>query len=1144
MKTSTPVKNLLYTDENANALPEVIAEWNMNRYLQPTVDNTPSDDTNGYHPEYFPIESIIEPLRPNKGVCKTRLNQATVGAAYTSNQPWQAGPRFYLPSPDDQYRYWTSPEKSEPRVDNNDNDPKAIENVKPHVIYTYNTGTTEAPVYEGAWINKITIKTENTWATMNVFQIQIARDPNPTTEDDWETIANENDMTNDFLITGNISLWCDGANWHATKELAHAVAVPAGNPHRIQEVHGIRLVVTELRGGFLDYADDVGAPIPTQYLTFNRFNHAGYQWITTSGDSSYFDLIEISGRLECDLTPYVISTSDSFEVSDESNLYPVGRMTSNQASITLSNIWTDAEEEDWIGAFSKFNELEIGSNDFKILPWTQFLEPNIKVNLAIKYFDDDWNIIDTIQQFSMYVDDWAGQSDEEVQVTLSDYSKFLDVIKPQPMMVEEATLGGCIARVLDSIGFTSYFIHADNKDITDHVIPVFWTDGEKTVMEVLDELSTAMQASISFDGYGMLHIRAREYIFSPTRTPDLYLSSEKQSLSGGIEALPNIVELNGDTQFEPNKFKISYKSTKWTADNNGSPTMTQVWQPEASTVVLRSNSLTHNMNSTQKLFIIDAKDAAVWPYNGIINIEGELMSFDAKLYVYYTGSTGATKNTAWVTSADDLNAKKELTPTQYQYKNYLNGSFRIVERGLWNSNPASHTIDASGYTYSAVTTSSRKLPAPGFKHLKTESKIQMVSPSWAKDYRYISMATRGAEADIPFEYFGTRISFAKGSGRVHQRGGIQVYGSGWSDGYFFEITPTIRLGTEYKTRGEVILYSRKDGKNIRIDDARAAIVEGVEYEIDVFVNQDSSGNHRLQMWLNGKQMITRTLPPGHNAKVTRTGKFGLFIAGKTDMRSEYLYGVTREGPVPREDITFLNKVDRGYTSDQLDREWVFEWKTRTRRVKKKTTKQKIRYNKFFFDEFGPIVHEVRKFDVKFDPGPCMHSRLYMTNDWGAICLEYSPTAFGASFYLANTSRTNSVVHGEDTLSYAGSSDSINQVLTVYGRSLIIADAQEVEVTNEAQVKARGEHLSELTSDWIQNKEMAEDIANWMKENWSYGNESFNIEIFGNPLIEVGDIVHIEYPTRGISMDAFVNSVNTAFDSGVSTTINVRRRILS
>lgn len=1138
MKDSPDVKEILYTDENVNALPEVIAEWNMNRYLQPKVDNTPSDDTNGYHPEYFPIESIIEPLRPNKGVCKARVGQGTLGSAYTSNQPWQQGPRFYLPSPDDQYRYWTSPEKSASRAGTFDTSPKAIANVKPHVIYTYNTGTTEAPVYEGAWINKIVIKTENTWATMSTFQVQIARDPNPSVDDDWETVGNENDVTNDFLITGNLTLWSDGLNWHATKP---TTAAPAGNPHRIQEVHGIRLVVTSLRGGFLDYAND-GAPIPTQYLSFNRFNNSGYEWITTAGDSSYFDLIEISGRLECDITPYVISTSDQFEVSDTSNLYPVGRMTSNQASITLSNIWTDAVGEDYIGAFSKFNELPIGSDDFKILPWNQFLEPNIKVNLAFKYFDDNWELIDTVQQFSMYVDDWAGQSNEEVQVTLSDYSKFLDVTKPQPMMVEDATLGGCVARVLDSIGFTSYFIHADNKDISDHTIPVFWTDGEKSVMEVLDELAVAMQASISFDGYGMLHVRAREYIYSPTRTPDLYISSESKTLSGGIEALSNIVDLNGDTQFEPNKYKISYKATKWTPDNNGSPTMTQVWQPEESTVVLRSNALTYNMNATQKYFAIDAKSATTWPYSGIVNIEGELMSFDAKLYVYWTGSTGATKNTAWVKNNDELNKYKELTPAQHQYKNYINGSIRVVERGLWNSNPKAHTIDASGYTYSAVTTSSRKLPAPGFKHLKTQSKIQMLSPSWAKDYRYISMAHRGGAADTPFEYYGTRVSFAKGAGRTHQRGGINVYSTGWSDGYFFEITPTIRLGKEYKTRGEVIIYARKGGKNVSIRSARAAIVEGVEYEIDVFVNEDSIGNHRLQMWLNGKQMISVTLPPAHKAHVTKSGKFGLFIAGKTDMRSEYLYGVTREGPVPREDITFLNKVDRGYTSDQLDREWVYEWKTRTRRVKKKTTKQQYRYNRFFFDEFGPIVHEVRKFDVKFDPGPCMHSRLYMTNDWGAICLEYSPTPFGASFYLANTSRKNSVVHGEDTLSYAGSNSSINQVLTVYGRSLIIADAQEVEAVNDAQVKARGEHLSELTSDWIQNKEMAEDIANWMKNNWSYGNESFNIEIFGNPLIEVGDVVHVEFPSRGIVMDAFVNSVNTAFDSGISTTINVRRRI--
>ena len=50
-----------------------------------------------------------------------------------------------------------------------------------------------------------------------------------------------------------------------------------------------------------------------------------------------------------------------------------------------------------------------------------------------------------------------------------------------------------------------------------------------------------------------------------------------------------------------------------------------------------------------------------------------------------------------------------------------------------------------------------------------------------------------------------------------------------------------------------------------------------------------------------------------------------------------------------------------------------------------------------------------------------------------------------------------------------------------------------------------------------------------------------MEIFGNPAIEVGDIITINYPKNDLdgTKKFLVTNVNTSFDEGVSTDITAR-----
>lgn len=1123
MKNYPAVKSLLDNSANVTALPLVMAEWNMNRYVPLTVDNhgKPEEEF-GYDVEMFPVESIVESPRPGKGINKARVNQSITAYNYTSNVDYQEGSQYYTADVDDVYKYWTSPIKTEGSGN------FATPDVNPFVLYG-----------RMVRINKVVIQTENSWASAENFEIQINTSSAEEAEDVWTTIADQADFDiNNWGASGKLEVYWNGTTWTTTRP-SH-LAIASSNPTTL--IRGIRLIVSSLTGGRRKNGE------PTTYAVQN--SSGSYVMAETTGNNSFFDLIEISARLECNLSQYVISVSDSFELSDISSVYPLGKVTQNQASLVLSNLYQDGAGDTQKGAFSvSIPEPDDTFVPTALLPWQPFIEANVKVNVSYQYFDDNFTtLIGDVQQFVMYVDEWSGQSEEEVQVSLTDHMKFFDE-KPPPMLIEGATPGGVVARICDAMGFNNYRLNQATEQVGgEQTIPVFWTDGEKTLQEIFSDIATATQSAIFIDGYGRLNVNTRNFAFKMDTTPDFVLSDEPSAAvdeRGFPEVLPNIVSTAIETQFDPNLFTVNYKKTEWAPENNGNPTMQKVWEPETSTVTLRSNRLTHPMKGAEGAFWIDSKEAAHWTYTGLVNIDGEIIEYDAKQFIYYTGVTGATKNTVWITTADEKSAKDKLSGN-FKSKNYFTGAFRIKERGVWNSEQKDHSIDIAGWKSKArwkKTNGTYDVAhnVGGMKHNSSESKLWLKPGPGVPGANGALYAYHGSSSDSYYKYQGTKFQFIKGSANTVQRGGQVIFHNSSSNGYYIEFTPTTKLSTkDLATRNELTIYSVTSNgiPTTVIGKARAAIVEGVEYELDVFMSVSSGNIHTMQVWLNGKLLWRKNIETGRPAV---GGVVALYARGKSEMKFEYAYAMQRDIVYP-DDFSFMDKVKRAYVGDQWEREWVYSWKTRTRRVKKKSVKEKYRYSQFFFDDFCPYVHEIRKFDVKFDPNPVLHSRIYSTNDWASICLEYRPNPFGASFYMANTARYHAILNGEDKLTYAGSSSSINQVLNVYGRVLVISDAETVEKKNEQQIKARGKIESEIVSDWIQSKDHAEDIATWLEANWSYGNDTLELEVFGNPLIEVGDLVEINDYGKNIFATGWVVSVNNSFDEGLETTLTVRRKV--
>lgn len=1080
VSSGTTVSDYLKTADSVQVVPRLTLTWSLNRYVTPTADNTPSEDTDGFDIETFPITSLFGPNRPTKGINKAIVNQSTAARGYKN----ATDVKFYVGDQDDVYKYWTSPQPT----NGSGTFPlhtDAATVARPRVEY---------PSVQQA--NKIVVKLETTWATPLAYKVNVK----PTVAGAYNTYVTV--ATNPTISQlGVITLYYNGSAWVTTKP-STLVTTP---------VAGIELAVTTMTGG----TDRAGNA--TTYVKVDRTSSLGSTTtITTNGANSNLNVIAIEAQLEVDFTSRLISEDSNLDMAETSDLYPIGQLTTNDGTLTLSND-------------DRLLDLENASS-----PYYHLLQQNVHVNL--EYLFTISGVQHSIQQYKMYTGLWEPQGDGTVQVELQDHTKFFDSDKPRAFVWEGLPTSEIIWRICDSVGFIDYSIVLPDT-VSDHSVPVFWSDGTKTVLELFSELAEATQTAIYIDGTGVLQVRTREAAFDETASANVHLLGHQSGAN-----LANIISITDNEELHANKLTVSYRDTKWKVGTGGDPAVSEVWSP-GDTMVVRSTQLTGNITGTPTAFFIDQKDAAVWPYTSKVQIDGEIIQYDGKEYDYITGTN--THNKVWVKSLDDIKKQDLKTPVALRYKNHLTGAMQITGRGVWNSDQRDHSVDANNWTtWQIVYTggSGGAGPTPrGFKFNRTESTVTIDTPGNMKDTKDLFLAFQGNTAQTGYFMYGTRFKFESGGGST-QRAGIafQITGSN-NNGYYVEVRPSSKInGKDRKSYNEVMVWARTNTGYVKIAGGfPVALREPRWYDLDVYVNRGTQDT--ITVWLNGVEVATGTTTGA--TKQPDSAKLAMYARGKSKITYEYFYAIARNITEPADDFGFYDLKDGGFRGGQWQLEQVWQKSKGGRRPKKKSTKNKAKYNGYLFDEFGPYVHEVREFTVKFDPAPVQYSYLFSTNYWNASPVEYNADNFGANFVIANTSRSNAVLQGDDALTIISGSP-INQVCDVLGRDLIVADDQTVTKQNDAGIRIDGEIEIELTSDWLQTVEMANDICTWMGQHWSLGVDQINLTVFGNPCYELGDIVDIDWPIEHMTTGThvyFVVGVETSWDNGITTSLTLRRR---
>lgn len=843
-----------------------------------------------------------------------------------------------------------------------------------------------------------------------------------------------------------------------------------------------------------------------------------------SKTNSWLNLIEMGLRLENDLTPFLKSYSVGLEVADVDNIAPIGVASSNTGSVILDN--TD-------GRFN--NTAPSGTDPY---PWYRgLIDLNAQVRIDLGFNTNglwDGTTSEYIRQATMFTDDWTG-NDTESTLDLKDGSKFLQELKPLPALIHNTTAGAIIWRLLDSVGWDNWeFSRAAFENA--NKIPFFWTDGTKTMWEIIQDVCRDTQTACYFDANGTLQIKTSQNAYNTAATPvwtfDYALNGTKQ---------PDIMDLNVTGQYEANSVTIHYRPTALANDYRGLPIQEVVWKPD-SDVVLRSSALVSDMDASQMYFYIPGKDAAYWPYDGMVNIRGELIKYKGKQYRYVD------KNGNWQTkvcySTDDkLHVDYDLSSSAKSYQNHFTGKMIVTKRGWdWTTGAAHDTTIQSWLNANpsfGPIGGTQTVWKGGLRHIRSDSLLRLNGrASWDENTFYCAPRTTPWNA-APTN-FGTRFRFPRNPKGSKFRCGIFFSSnSALNSMYAVDIISTTQLSNG-SARNEIAIIKRDSGTVTRLGanngkGAAAAIVPGIWYDLDVTVS-----NGTISVFLNGRLVLNAT-----DSSLVSTSRLGLYIRGNTIADFEYFYYATNAGwPDPDDDnSSFLDIIRGGYYSKQHYQDGYYRTRTAHRKAGNRSVSYKQKYSQRFFDEFGILVHEVRPYDVTFDKAPVTYSDLYFSNTYQAVALEYVGTPFGGHFILANASRYNAVVQGEDELPF-GADNPVSQQLMVTGRTIQQQDEKTVVAKNNAAIRVRGEITLDFQSNWIQTEAHANDLANWIKDNWSTPADEIEVQAFGNPLLELTDVVSVNFPPKNMTAAThtyFVTRINHDFsEGGLSTTVTLRR----
>jgi hypothetical protein len=438
-----------------------------------------------------------------------------------------------------------------------------------------------------------------------------------------------------------------------------------------------------------------------------------------SNDLKRMHLIEVSPRLEIDLSNYVQDISITKQLDSKSTIVPLSTINTDDASINLSGI----------PAFTGSDPIPLFSNqsnsNSSIL--ANMLRKNVKfyINWNLKSYTDSSNVFHTSNYYIpggvFYSDNWEEQDIDSVKVQCFDIIRYLQTLPVPDTVSNYKTVFDIISTLLDRSGFTDYDIDSLYTVTNDPASPIdmsyfFANSQDTTIAAALTELFLAYQIGAYIDEYGVMKFLSLSKILQASSSSATITDS--QIYEGGY-SVSNVGKVGKiSLRYQEPKIKQTLalqNATDPTQKNSPSFIYTtstaQPWISQTtdavgfnylnSTMDEKSNIFSYNVNDLLDIFHTFNLNT-----NGYAVIENEIVSFNYKEYTISTGSTSKTvsiKNDLELSSEVDRFVKGNVTPTlTISDGSTLNpatnvtiaptGNITNVQRGLFGTVPSTHSV--------------------------------------------------------------------------------------------------------------------------------------------------------------------------------------------------------------------------------------------------------------------------------------------------------------------------------------------------------------------------------------------------------------------------------------------------------------------
>lgn len=1074
-----------------SATPRLVLSANLNRVYEVTsVTNPLLSGTEVYDSLLFPVASVVEAYRPRAGIVKGMTasgSYPTVGVTNGSPDDSTSDSFTYSASVSDPYMYWQSEFLSDSTVS-----------------VTYGAGNYDLPnaqidvKYETlVYGNKLKIVLENTYVSPTQATVSFITAGTP----DSYNLSNA-----DKDADGNFVLWYLSTDiWSST------------------------------------YDPD------TDTLKTVSFDEVKVTFSAMDTPNSRAAVIEVAPYYEYDASDLISSVTNKDSISEPTPILPIGTVSSNTADVVIDNIMGEMYEDESVPE-TFANAVQKGC---EVIFDVNVHEPDVAPDAT------EWTRV-----LTKYVES-KNYGETTMDLSLKDASMVLQGRTPSPMLFQNASVVKVVRSICHNVGFRD--VEYDSTDIDPQdfgaQIKYFWTDKEKTAWENLQEIAEVTQTAIYFDEYNRLQIRTRSAAFDLGATTEWIIDADdvssqdvadQERLAVDVGKFADLISFSEETEEKINYVEVTYTDTEVKPLVRGNPTQVVAWEPEG-TLVLRSGRIIEDIPAPDGVSTISVRfnsaDIQTWPYFGMFQVDGEVIEYYAKQYSYY--DAGGAYNGSYISSLEEKEALDALNEG-LSWKNKFSGRVRVKPEGrgakytlaqehtLQGRNWNTHTMSKDGgMTLLSGRPYYTKDFANGYFVLDSAGMSGIDWWTWVVAYP----ATNPTYTP---HLYGTRIKFPTAS---YAAAGLAISLGGGNSGFYAEVMPTVEAdaSTNYH---EIHMYyldnsgNRNDFGPNSGQGVRAVITYNTWFDLDVYHTISANGlNHEFSIYINGR--FKGTFSKSRASSVSSlTTKNGIFIRAGTRAYFDYHYSyrpsVVYTDGEKFEQSSYLDLATGAYRST-ISRDVLASAMSPNSRLNYDNTgmlSDRISDNHLRFEEVGLVGHEVRDFDVKYEGNPMVSSTLYMSNKGGANCTDFVSSPVGARFTLVNSSRRNEVVHGEDTMTF-GSSNSVDQKLFVYGRQIERGDNKTAIIEDKPQIVRSGKSEITFDSDWIQSEAQANRIGEWV--NSSPAKTSASAEIFGNPFLQLLDIVGIQYADEGRDWRAdkyFIISKKVQYDGGLQVDLDL------